>query len=229
MPNPGLSYKIAELIASSAVSSFPTAAAPASNASLGAVMRDTWDAVRNGTGGTEPGTNKSVIDAIGATGAAYVDTAGSLYYSTLAQPRCVAKTDGAVSDTADPLFTISGGPIRCRIYGIVTTTLEASASAGKLTITTVSPAATVDMSAAGVELNGDVAGTSYRHINTTAILTPVTAGFVMMGNAFATQDVEFFCPIGTINFIAVAALTGVIAWYCEYVPLSPLSRVVAAA
>lgn len=229
MPNPGLAYKIAEQVATAAISSFPTAAAPANDAAFAAVMRDIWDGIRNGTGGTEPGTNKSLIDAIGMTGAARSDAAGGLLYEMLAIPRCVVKTDGAVSSTADPLFTISGGPVRCRIYGIVTTGLEASASAGKLTITTTSPAATVDMSAAGVELNGDVAGTSYRHINTTAILTPVTAGFVMCGNAFATQDVEFFCPVGTVNFIAVSALTGVIAWYMEYIPLSPLSRVVAAA
>lgn len=142
--------------------------------------------------------------------------------------RCVAKTDGAVTVAADPLFTISGGPVRVRIFGIVTTTLEASASACKLTITTTSPAATVDMGTS-VEMNGKAAGTSIRHINTTAVLTPVTAGFVMMGSAFATEDTQFFCPAGTINFIGVAALTGVIAWYCEYTPLSPLSRVVAAA
>lgn len=148
--------------------------------------------------------------------------------SFLALPRCVAKTDGAVVSGTDDLFTITGGPVRCRIFGIVTTVLSGTGN-GKLTITTTTPAGTVDMSAGAVAIDNDAAGTSYRHINTTAILTPVTAGFVMMGNAFATNDVEFFCPIGTIGFNCSGAATGVIAWFCEYTPLSPDSRVVAAA
>lgn len=228
MPNPGLAAKLAENVASSAVSSYPTAAAAANDVSLGAVLRFAQEGVRKASG-SAVATGKSLVDAIGSDGTTLTRTSGNLAYEFLALPRCVAKTDGAVSSTADPLFTIAGGPIRCTIYGIVTTGLEAAASAGKLTITTTSPAATVDMSAAGVELNGDVAGTSYRHINTTAILTPVTAGFVMMGNAFATDDTEFFCPAGTINFIAVAPLTGVIAWYIMYTPLAPGVTVTAAA
>lgn len=230
--NPGLAFNIAQLVATNAVGVFPTAAAPANNVAMGAVLRDLWDAIRNGTGGTEPGTNKSLIDAIGMTGAGRSDAAGGLLYEMLAIPRCVAKTDGACLGTggsADPIFTISGGPIRCRIYGIVTTAIGAGTTNAKFTITTTEPAATVDMSAAAVDIDADAAGTSYRSINTTAIFTPVTAGFVMMGNAFATNDTEFFCPAGTINFDTSAARAGVIAFYLEYVPLSHLSRVVAAA
>lgn len=152
--------------------------------------------------------------------------------SFLALPRCVEKTDGACLGTggsADPIFTITGGPVRCRIFGIVTTQIGAGTTNAKFTITTTTPSATVDMSAAAVDIDADAAGTSYRSINTTAIFTPVTAGFVMMGNAFATQDTEFFCPIGTINFDTSAARAGVVAFYCEYTPLSPSSRVTAAA
>lgn len=51
---------------------WPAAAVPANGAALEAVIRDIWDAVRNGTGGTEPGANKSLVDAIGFDGAAAV-------------------------------------------------------------------------------------------------------------------------------------------------------------
>lgn len=144
-------------------------------------------------------------------------------------PQCCEKSDGNILATADPIFDITGGPIKVlEIVGIVTT-LIVGASNGKLQITTVAPAATVDMSAAAVAMDDKAVGTSIRHINTTSILTPVTAGFVMEGNAFATQDVQFLCPIGSIKFTCDAARAGVIKWYLRYVPLSPNSRVVASA
>ncbi len=146
----------------------------------------------------------------------------------LALPRAVVKSDGAVLTGTDPIFDITGGPVRATIYGIVTTVIGGAGN-GKLVITTTSPAATVDMSAGAVAYDSKAAGTSIRSINTTAILTFVTAGFVMMGNAFATDDTEFFCPVGTIGFNGSAAQTGVIAWYMMYTPLSELSRVTASA
>lgn len=145
-----------------------------------------------------------------------------------AAPRCAHKVGAAVLTGADPIFDISGGPVMAKFYGIVTTIIGGSTNA-KLTITTTTPSATVDMSAGAVAINTDAAGTSYQHINTTAVLTPVTAGFVMTGNAFATEDVTFFCPIGTVNFHNSAAQTGGVDWYCYYIPLSPLSLVEAAA
>ena len=157
-----------------------------------------------------------------------VNPAAVIRHLSLAVPYCVEKSDGAVLTGADPIFTIAGGPIRCTIYGIVTTIIGGAATC-KLTITTTSPAATVDMSAGAVAIDDDAAGTSYRHINTTAVLTPVTAGFVMMGNAFATDDTEFLCPAGTINANCSAAQTGVIKWYMMYTPLSPNCVVTAAA
>lgn len=148
----------------------------------------------------------------------------------LAHPRSVEKTDGAVLLGTDDLFTITGGPIKVlEIVGIVDTQIGAGATNVKLQITTDSPAATVDMNAGAVDIDADAVGTSYRSINTTAIFTPVTAGFVMEGNSFATQDTSFLCPTGTIKFNSDAARAGVIKWYLRYVPLSPLSRVVAAA
>ena len=181
-----------------------------------------------------------VATAVGAVADAAVTTVAAnkslmayvkgILNTEYALPQCVEKSDGAVLAAGDPIFDITGGPILClSIVGIVTTGLEAAPSVCSLQYTTVTPAATVEMSAAPVEVNGDVAGTSYQHINTTAILTPVTAGIVMMGNAFATEETKFLLPIGTMTFDAAANLTGVIKWYLRYVPMSPLSRVVAAA
>lgn len=153
-----------------------------------------------------------------------------LQVDQLAQPRCVEKSDGAVLSGTDALFDITGGPVNIlSIIGIVTTQIGAGTTNVKLVITTTSPAATVDMNAAAVDIDADAAGTSYSSINTTAIFTPVTAGFVMRGNAFATNETQFLAPIGTIGLNSDAARAGVIKWYLQYVPLSPNSRVVAAA
>lgn len=162
------------------------------------------------------GSDDTSVAYIG-TGTAALTTA---LYALPQAKESGAKTLGAGATT---LFTITGGPIKVlEIVGIVTTNVQAQATSCKLTTTTVSPAATVDMSAAAVDITGIAAGTSIRHINTTAILTPVTAGFVMEGNAFATNDTQFLCPEGTINLNnASAANTGAINWYLRYVPLSP--------
>lgn len=216
------------LAGATGIPTWPSAAAPGNAVSIAEALRDLWDAVRNGTGGTEPGTNKSVIDAIGMTGAARSDAAGGLLYEMLAIPRCVEKTDGAVLSGDDDLFTISGGPVIATIYGIVTTVIGAGTTNVKYTHTTTSPAGTVDLNAGAVDIDGDAAGTSYRNINTTSVFTPVTAGTVLLGNAFATNDHSFFLPPGTVKLNSSAARSGVIAHYMEYRPLSHLSRVVAA-
>ncbi len=148
----------------------------------------------------------------------------------LALPRCVEKSDGAVLSGNDPLFTISGGPVKIlEITGIVTTAIGAGTTNAKLQIVTTEPAATVDMNAAAVDIDADAAGTSYQTINTTGIFTPVTAGYVKEANSFATLPTTFLAPIGSIQLNSDAARAGVIKWYLRYVPLSPNSRVSAAA
>ena len=143
--------------------------------------------------------------------------------------RCIAKTDGAVlNNTADDLFTVTGGPIFCtHIVGIVTTILSGSAN-GKLQYTTTVPAATVDLSASAVAIDNDAAGTSYYHVGATGVFTPVTAGVVEM-DPVTVEPTQYLFPIGTLKFHSSAAATGVIAWYMYYLPLSPSSVVTAAA
>ena len=77
-----------------------------------------------------------------------------------------------------------------------------------------------------VAIDNDAAGTSYRFVGATGILTPVTAGAVII-DPVTTADCEFLVPIGNINFLGSAAQTGVIKWYMTYKPLSPNSVVIA--
>jgi hypothetical protein len=46
------------------IATFPASAAPSNNVSLAEVVRDIWDSLRNGTGGSEPGTNLSIVDEL---------------------------------------------------------------------------------------------------------------------------------------------------------------------
>lgn len=188
------------------------------------------ETIRTFTGkgsGTAIAANKSLIDALGSDGTTLTDSTGGLYGQFLSLPRCVASAAKTLTTGTVTMFTITGGPIKVlEIVGIVTTVLQSQTTSTKLQVTTTTPSATVDMSAAAVDLTGLAAGTSIRHINTTAILTPVTAGFVMEGNAFATNDTQFLIPIGSIIINnASSSNTGAITWYLRYVPLAPLSRV----
>jgi len=145
----------------------------------------------------------------------------------LAQPMSIASAAKTLTTGNVNMFTITGGPIKVlELVGIVTTVVQAQTTSTKVTCTTTSPAATVDFSAAAVDLTGAAAGASIRHINTTGILTVVTAGFVNEGNAFATNDTQYLVPAGTLQVNnASASNTGAITWYMRYVPLSPLSVV----
>ncbi len=219
--------------------------------------------------GTQLGTSKSIIDALGTNGvaaaAATAASAVSLFgaigtneadattpftsaavqsnadgsvlerleylQGTALNVRSCEKAGGTVENGDDNLFTITGGPIHIlEIAGIVVTGVDAGLTNVKLTLTTDTPAATVDMNAGAVDIDGDVAGTSYRSINTTGIFTPVTIGFVLMANSFATNPTEYFCPTGTIKLNSSAARASArITWYVSYRPLSPNSVVAAAA
>jgi hypothetical protein len=46
------------------IATYPVAAVPGNGAALAQVLRDIWDSLRNGTGGSEPKTNRSIIDEV---------------------------------------------------------------------------------------------------------------------------------------------------------------------
>jgi|GEM_PF-1670006 len=143
-----------------------------------------------------------------------------------AHPRCVAKTDGAVLTGDDALFTISGGPVRAKITGIVTT-LVGGASSAKLQMDVTTPAGTVELNAGAVAIDNDAAGTLYYNVGATSVFTPVTAGAVIL-DPVTVEEAEFILPPGTVMANFTAAQDGVIAWYMTYTPMSPNSVVVAA-
>jgi hypothetical protein len=96
----------AEFSGATGIASFPAAAAPANNVSAVEVIRDIWEVLRNGTGGTEPGTNRSIINDVRDYGSGNVVTKDITY-------------DGSVSYDA---FTVTG-EIAVKVIGVVTTAL----------------------------------------------------------------------------------------------------------
>ncbi|MBE9570754.1 MAG: hypothetical protein IMF11_09005 [Proteobacteria bacterium] len=140
--------------------------------------------------------------------------------------RCVEKAADVLTG-ADDIFVISGGPVRAKLIGIVTTVIGGASNA-KLTMTTTDPAATVDLSNAAVAINTDAKGTSYHSVGAAATFTPTTAGMVKI-DPVTVDETYFILPIGTVHFDNSAAQTGEVTWYMTYEALSPDSVVAAAA
>lgn len=197
-----------------------------------------------GTDGTA--ITDSALSVLGAIGANNANNAFSsaliaanidgsvlerLEYLEQAHPRTVAKLDGAVVNAAgvgDPIFEVSGGPVRCKITGLVTTLIGGAANMS-LQHTTLAPAATVALNAAPVAINADAVGTIYNNLGGTSVFTPSTGlGFVIL-DPVTVEEAEFILTPGTVAALASAPQAGVIAWHMTYWPLSPDARVVAAA
>jgi len=164
------------------------------------------------------------VDAINQSGVPTPRTAaGAAPAGWLTGEQYVAKTDGAVLNGADPLFTVAGGPIMIiEFVGIVTTIIGGAAN---MTIqeTTTAPAGTTVFSTT-VAIDADAVGTSYTFTAASpSVLTPTTAGAIPN-----VPRLGWLAPIGTIQALGSAAQTGVIAWYMTYKPLSADSVVVAA-
>ena len=132
----------------------------------------------------------------------------------------VEKTDGAVLNGADDLFTIAGAPVLVTEFvGIVTTDIGGVANC-QIKLVVTEPAGTVTLST-DVAITSDAAGTSYTFsVADPAVLTPTTAGGLLV-----IPRIAWLCPIGTINATCSAVRTGNIKWYMMYKPLSPNSIV----
>ncbi len=155
------------------------------------------------------------------------DTGTTIPATLSGMSNTVVKTDGAVLTGDDDLFVISGGPVRAKIVGLVTTIIG-GASNGDLQIDVTEPTGTVDLNAAPVAIDSDAAGTVYTNIDSTSVFTPTTAGASIV-DVVAADEATFILPVGTVIFRSSAAQTGVIAWYMTYEPLTPSSVVTAAA
>jgi len=149
---------------------------------------------------------------------------------TVAAPwRCCEKSDGTVEAGADDIFTVSGGPVRARIVGVVTGgALGGNAANGKLQMGVTTPAADIELNAGAVAITSDAEGTVYTQIDSTSVFTPTTGGASIV-DVVAADEALFILPIGTVKFHSSAANTGNIKWYMTYQQLSPSSVVAAAA
>lgn len=142
-------------------------------------------------------------------------------------PQCAVKTDGAILTGLDPIFTITGGPVRAKIVGLVTT-LVVGNSNGRLQHITTAPAATVELNAGAVAINDDAVGTFYYNVGATSVFTPSAGLGFLLADPVTVEETEFLLAPGVVQFLGSAARVGVIAWYMSYTPLSPDSVVVAA-
>lgn len=142
--------------------------------------------------------------------------------------QCCVKADGAVLTGLDPLFTISGGPVRARIVGLVTT-LIAGASNLRLQHITVAPAATVNLNVGAVAVDDDAVGTMYYNVGATSVFTPTGGLGFHLCDPVTVDETYFLLAPGVVQCLGSAARDGVIAWYMIYEKLSLLSTVVAAA
>jgi hypothetical protein len=156
------------------------------------------------------------------------DTGTTIPATLAAMPQCVVKTDGACLAGVDPIFTITGGPVRCKIVGLVTTVLGATVTNLRLQHITTAPAATVELNAGAVAVTDDAVGTFYYNVGDTSVFTPSTGLGFLIANPVSVEETEFLLAPGVVQCLGSAANTGVIAWYMTYTPLSPASVVAAA-
>lgn len=89
------------------IAAFPAAAVPGNGVSIAEVLRDVWDALRNGTGGSEPGANKSIVDAIGFDGVAAVAASAGMV-RTMAGVLFVVKKTLTSSDVVQAGVDVTG-------------------------------------------------------------------------------------------------------------------------
>ena len=138
--------------------------------------------------------------------------------SLLTTRRSISCTTGPFTNAAQSMFTIAGAPCYARFVGIVTTSVGGTAMNGTLQEVVTTPAGTVVLSTT-VSCASKAAGTSIRFVGATGVLTPVTAGAVII-DPVTVDDTWNLCPIGAIQFLTTAINTGLITWYMDYVPLS---------
>ncbi|MHC4867689.1 MAG: hypothetical protein ACYTEX_26765, partial [Planctomycetota bacterium] len=169
--------------------------------------------------GTELADSKSIVDAVGHTGSAFItDGVGHWMEKT------VVKT-GAVADS-DDLFTVANGSILIKsLVGVVTTQIGASQTRIKIIIDSTSTTDDRDFSTA-VDLTGDTVGTIYVFSAANpAVLTPLSTGATGGGN----PQYKWYCPAGVIEQANSDDLDdGAITWYLTYVPLATTVTVTAA-
>lgn len=208
---------LAEISGSAGIASFPAAAAPANGVSIAEVLRDTWDVLRNGTGGAEPATNRSIMDYMGVTPAFFVPGLG---YK-------VSKSHNIATDNVD-LFTVTGKCLVTLLAGEVTTAV-ATTTTYAMRVKTTNEAIF-----AATTITTDADNTMYLFGGDPTVAlnnggTPVTrVGFLDGAGPVSPLVVGLAGGTLTIESDLDGAGTGVIAWDLFYLPLEAGASIVAA-
>lgn len=194
-----------DLLVGDGPAAFPNGAAPANDVSLAEVLRDVWDVVRNGTGGAEPATNRSVMDYLGVTPAFFVPGLGY-------------RVQRAAADIFNglqvALFTVAGGRVLLTSLSaeVSVAAIDGGASATKFR---TNPTVGTDMDlCATLDINGNEVGTLYgiTGVVTDAMTGGSGGGSMTMGRpvivAEGTIDISSAADVGTGGALGAAEL-----WY----------------
>ncbi len=144
-------------------------------------------------------------------------------------PQVLEKSAALIPQTTSAnLFTITGGKILLMaLVGEVVVAIGAVANATKIKFTSITPAATVDLSGTN-DITGDAAGTLYSIVGVLATAMVATTGnLVVPANNLAYPGL--ILGPGTIKLdCAGSSVTGTVKWSMMYVPLEVASAVASA-
>jgi hypothetical protein len=196
------------LAGANGIAAFPAAAAPANDVSLAEVLRDIWDSLRNGTGGSEPGTNLSIIDEL---------KKGMVHYNNPNYLAVTADLTSATWNTAETheLFTVTG-LVRMRIYAEVTTTGDDSS--GNTANIQLGVENTTNAFIAATEVDDLTAGEIWYDATPTVVTDDTSS--VILDKIVNGEDVGY-------EITGEAAIDGVIVFHCVWEPLNSTGNVVA--
>jgi len=121
----------------------------------------------------------------------------------------------SVIATTSTLFTIAGGPIKITdFFGVVTTEIGASNMLIQ-SVGTIGP--TTFPFTTSVACDSDIVGTTYTFTGAIpSVLTPLVGAH----NRSATDDIQWYAPVGTVDQLGDGAVAGVIVWYMTFIPLA---------
>lgn len=144
----------AEFSGAAGIASFPASAAPANNVSLAEVVRDIWDVLRNGTGGAEPATNRSITDYVGASATFFSPNLG--FRVATATP-----TDIFDGTTDKALFTVSGGKVMLKAIWVEVSGAAIDNTTSNLTFSTNPTVGTDAALTTNLDIDSDEVGSIY--------------------------------------------------------------------
>ena len=174
--------------------------------------------LNNSLAAVNAGTKMDLVDAPNALSVAVLQAG---------LPRAVEKADGAVLAGADALFTVAGGPVLCQLYGMVATAVVGTSTC-RLSHLPTAPAVAVELNAAAVAIDNAAIGTLFYNVGATSVFTPVAVGAIIL-NPVLIEPCWFLLSPGVVRATCSDARVGVVRWFMQYYPLSPLSIVTAAA